>query len=77
MAGARRTIEFVEALGARVRPTVFTPYETLSGSTTDLEMMAMNRQIFVPDTTDFDTHARHDAYSLIYGRDARSRSMAS
>jgi Radical SAM superfamily len=68
--GTRGTIELLEALGARVRPTVFTPYDLLSGESTDAEIMAMNRQLFVPHTTDLDAGNRQVAYSLLYGRHA-------
>ncbi|WP_432168646.1 B12-binding domain-containing radical SAM protein [Streptomyces sp. bgisy031] len=67
---ARKTIETALALGARVRPTLFTPYDTLSAKSTDLEIMAMNRQTFVPGSVSFDSHEQHDAYGLLFGAKA-------
>ena len=66
--GARATVERVRAAGARVRPTIYTPYHEMRGDMTDRELSAFNRQLFVPGHVPDDAEA---AYSLLFGFEPR------
>ncbi|HXR72536.1 B12-binding domain-containing radical SAM protein [Actinocrinis sp.] len=46
-AGTARTIEAIDAAGARVRPTVYTPYHLMRPEMTEREISGFNRQTFV------------------------------
>lgn len=46
-AGTARTIEAIDASGARVRPTLYTPYHLMRPDMSEREISAFNRQIFV------------------------------
>ncbi|MEU2065745.1 B12-binding domain-containing radical SAM protein [Streptomyces anulatus] len=45
--GTLRTMESIRAEGARVRPTLYTPYDQMHGTMTERELSAFNRQTFV------------------------------
>ncbi len=45
--GTRQTIDQIKSAGARVRPTLYTPYEQMHGAMTEREVSAFNRQLFV------------------------------
>jgi hypothetical protein len=45
--GARRAMDVISAAGARVRPTLYTPYNLMREDMTEREMSAFNRQLFV------------------------------
>ncbi len=45
-AGTRRTIELLDEAGARVRPTLYTPYQRMHGDMSEREVSAFNRQVF-------------------------------
>jgi anaerobic magnesium-protoporphyrin IX monomethyl ester cyclase len=46
------TADFCKELGARVRPTLYTPYHLLHEHMSVLEVSQFNRQLFVPDSID-------------------------
>ncbi|MEU6073978.1 radical SAM protein [Micromonospora sp. NPDC047074] len=45
--GTRKTMEMISAAGARVRPTLYTPYHQMRADMTEREVSAFNRQTFV------------------------------
>ncbi|MGW1059905.1 B12-binding domain-containing radical SAM protein [Micromonospora rubida] len=45
--GTRKTMDTIRAAGARVRPTIYTPYHQMRGDMTEREISAFNRQTFV------------------------------
>jgi radical SAM superfamily enzyme YgiQ (UPF0313 family) len=65
---ARQTIETARSLGARVRPTIYTPYTKHFPETHGPSAHDMNRQIFAPGSTELDLNQQLEAYSLVYGR---------
>ncbi|MGV9361474.1 B12-binding domain-containing radical SAM protein [Amycolatopsis sp. NPDC003731] len=68
--GTRRTMEIIRAAGARVRPTLYTPYEQMHGDMTERELSAFNRQTFVtPSEITLRGHTPADYLELIFGGD--------
>ena len=61
--GAQETISTAKQLGARVRPTAYTPYERLDATSSDTEFISLNRQTFIPYA---DLADRQLAYSLLH-----------
>ncbi|MET8760693.1 radical SAM protein [Lentzea sp. NPDC004782] len=45
-AGTQRTVDLLTAAGARVRPTLYTPYQHMHGAMSEREVSAFNRQVF-------------------------------
>ncbi|WP_236792408.1 radical SAM protein [Amycolatopsis sp. GM8] len=45
--GARRAMDVINGAGARVRPTLYTPYDRIRADMTEREVSAFNRQLFV------------------------------
>ncbi len=64
IAASEKTIEWLMAEGARVRPTVYTPYHQLSVHSTIEEVCRYNRQIF--HDTPHQTEQRHQGYALLF-----------
>lgn len=46
------TADYCRALGARIRPTLYTPYQLLHENMSVLEVSQFSRQLFVPNTID-------------------------
>lgn len=46
-AGTRAAMDVISAAGARVRPTLYTPYHRMRADMTEREVSAFNRQLFV------------------------------
>jgi anaerobic magnesium-protoporphyrin IX monomethyl ester cyclase len=68
--GTRRTIDAVNAKGARARPTLYTPYERMHAGMSEREVSAFNRQTFVdPDEVAASGTAPVDYLDLIFGGD--------
>jgi len=68
VAGAQRTIEKVQQLGARARPTVYCPIELMRPDMAEHEISAFNRQLFVEGTHAETPEQLHVAYGLLFGR---------
>jgi anaerobic magnesium-protoporphyrin IX monomethyl ester cyclase len=69
--GTRRAIQEIAAAGARVRPTLYTPYQRMRPDMTEREVSAFNRQLFV-DSEEIRA-AGHDPMEfleLLFGGDA-------
>jgi len=68
--GTRRTVERLRELGARVRPTLYTPYQQMRGAVTERELSAFNRQTFV-DTAHLEALGIDplDLLGYVHGRD--------
>ncbi|WP_437620390.1 B12-binding domain-containing radical SAM protein [Sorangium sp. So ce1151] len=66
--GSKHTVERVRENGARVRPTIYTPFHLLRAEMDEQEVQAYNRQIFV-DGVSPDEAA--DLYPLYFGKDPR------
>jgi anaerobic magnesium-protoporphyrin IX monomethyl ester cyclase len=66
-AGAAYTIERVRQLGARVRPTAYTPYQKMAGDMTEEQIGGFNRQIFLPGETAADEPDQW--YSMLFGHE--------
>lgn len=70
LAGARYTIERLTALGARVRPTIFTPYHEMDPALDEADVARFDRQYL---------HGHHDAedrlalYRLAFGLESSTR----
>jgi radical SAM superfamily enzyme YgiQ (UPF0313 family) len=60
--GIQHTIETVRNAGARVRPTVYTPYQELRADMTELEVSMLNRQLVF----DADEVNKDLVYDLLY-----------
>jgi len=65
---ARHTIELVEQLGVRVRPTMYTPYHEMSAELSNLELSSYNRHLIHPGA---DVSARALHYREIFGANDR------
>jgi anaerobic magnesium-protoporphyrin IX monomethyl ester cyclase len=68
LAGTRATIDAATRLGARIRPTVYTPYEFMTPDMTEEEVSALNRQTFVSGFQPFEPDEIEGAYRLVYNR---------
>jgi anaerobic magnesium-protoporphyrin IX monomethyl ester cyclase len=68
--GTQATIDVVRAVGARVRPTLYTPYERMHASMSEREVSAFNRQTFV-DTEEIIAggHQPAEYLSFVFGGD--------
>jgi radical SAM superfamily enzyme YgiQ (UPF0313 family) len=64
--GALQTAARVRALGARVRPTIYTPYHHLRADMPEEEVASFNRQLFVEG---FRTDDAAALYPLIFGEE--------
>ncbi|MEE1782941.1 B12-binding domain-containing radical SAM protein [Streptomyces sp. SP17BM10] len=69
--GARHTMAAVKDLGARVRPTLYTPYEQMRADMTEAQLSAYNRQTFVDPEAVRATTGREpgEFLALLYGGD--------
>ena len=63
--GVAHTIERVISSGARVRPTVYTPYQNLTPDIGEFELSTYNRQLFVDGEVTDDVAQFY--YGLCYG----------
>jgi anaerobic magnesium-protoporphyrin IX monomethyl ester cyclase len=69
-AGTQRAMEMITKAKARVRPTLYTPYERMHAGMSERELSAFNRQTFVePDKVLATGHTPAAYLDLIYGRD--------
>jgi radical SAM superfamily enzyme YgiQ (UPF0313 family) len=69
VAGARFTMEQVRAAGARVRPTIYTPYEDLRPEMDERAVMSYDRQFFPKGLLPSDDEAA--LYRLAFGNEQR------
>ncbi|WP_329576565.1 radical SAM protein [Kitasatospora sp. NBC_01250] len=69
--GARHTMTAVKALGARVRPTLYTPYEQMHADMTERQLSSYNRQTFADPDEVRATTGREPAefLALLHGGD--------
>ncbi len=67
--GARRTIARVRELGARVRPTMYSPIELMRPEMSATEIARFNRQLLVDGTCSFTDAETRGAYGLIFGHE--------
>lgn len=58
------TIKFIESLGGRVRPTIYTPYHLLNNNSDFSELNNYNRQTFVDNVTSKENEVEY--YKLFY-----------
>lgn len=70
--GARRTIEVATSLGARIRPTIYTPYHEMTEHMDEEMIGSFDRQL-LPDTLIGDDFM--EGYDLIFGRQSRVTSV--
>ncbi|HEY0605292.1 MAG TPA: radical SAM protein [Herpetosiphonaceae bacterium] len=56
--GIAYTIEHARSAGARVRPTIYTPYDQITGAMSEHEVAMFNRQLLVEGLWDAETAAR-------------------
>lgn len=61
----RHTFQIVERVGGRIRPTIYTPYGTMSASMSVQEVATYNRQVFIEGLVDPKT--AHEYYALFHG----------
>lgn len=64
----RQSIDYLISRGARVRPTILTPYDRLSAAMTTSEFASFNRQIFAADVVGRDLAAQY--YEIVYANSA-------
>jgi anaerobic magnesium-protoporphyrin IX monomethyl ester cyclase len=74
--GARDTIAFARSVGARVRPTAYTPYEVMTADMSSEQMSALNRQILSHSPRSWSGEDRRSAYEQMFG-DVAERTSAS
>ena len=67
--GARYTIERVRAAGARVRPTIYTPYDQIHPSMSPKEVDTFDRTLFANGTVS--PEERRDFYALALGTERK------
>ncbi len=68
--GTRRAMREIAAAGARVRPSLYTPYDRMRADMTEREMSAFNRQLFVdPDEIRATGHDPVEFLELLFGAD--------
>ncbi len=63
--GAAHTVARVREVGARVRPTIYTPYEQMRSDMTEEEVGHFNRQLFVTDAVE----DAPEWYALLFGHE--------
>lgn len=68
-----RTIAFLRSGGARVRPTLYTPYDRMTPTMSEAEYASFNRQLFVPGLLDADVA---QAYYRLFHADPADRPTA-
>jgi radical SAM superfamily enzyme YgiQ (UPF0313 family) len=69
--GTRRTIEVIARAGARVRPTVYTPYGQMRPDMTEQQLSAFNRQLFVDAAAvAADGHDPAEFLAFVFGADS-------
>lgn len=82
--GTARTIELARSLGARIRPTMYTPYREMTGRMTTQQVARFNRQLITPepalDAAGGDRaagrHTEADArYAFLFGPEDRLTSV--
>jgi anaerobic magnesium-protoporphyrin IX monomethyl ester cyclase len=66
--GMRRTVEEVRRAGARVRPTIYTPFFELREDMEEEQVMRFNRQLFVNNS---DPVQAGEIYGLFFGEEKR------
>ncbi|MFB6566367.1 B12-binding domain-containing radical SAM protein [Streptomyces noursei] len=78
--GASRTIELARSLGARIRPTMYTPYHSMTGDMTTRQVARYNRQLITAGRSfdaaddDRDTGRQREAdarYAFLFGPEDR------
>jgi radical SAM superfamily enzyme YgiQ (UPF0313 family) len=62
--GTRSTVEYARAAGARIRPTVYTPYHLLRGDMDERTVGSFNRQLLAGRMTRSEAH---ELYGLCFG----------
>lgn len=68
--GARRAMEVIDQAGARVRPTLYTPYDRMRADMAEREVSAFNRQLFVDEEEIRATGRKPGEYlAVLYGGD--------
>jgi len=68
IAGTTRTVEFARSLGARVRPTMYTPIHNMTASMTAAQIAHFNRQFLIGHEHSETTNA---LYGFLFGREDR------
>jgi radical SAM superfamily enzyme YgiQ (UPF0313 family) len=63
---AEKTISLIEGYGARVRPTIYTPYFSMTENDNTSNLSIYNRQIFVPNTVP--NEHEDDYYQILYSK---------
>lgn len=66
--GMQATVDHVRSTGARVRPTMYTPWHKLRADMDEEDLMEFNRQLFTSDTRPEDAL---EIYRLYFGREPR------
>lgn len=65
--GAKYTINKIKEVGGRVRPTIYTPYQTMKEEMTSDEISSYNRQLFVNGT--ISSEEELDIYKIFFHKD--------
>jgi anaerobic magnesium-protoporphyrin IX monomethyl ester cyclase len=74
VAGTRETVAMIAAAGARVRPTLYTPYDRMHGGMSEREVSAFNRHLFVDGSLPEDQDPL-EFLSFVFGDDAYETSV--
>jgi hypothetical protein len=67
IADAQHTMATVRRLGARARPTVYSPLESMAAQLTEEQITSCNRQLFVPGTHGLSQDELEEAYRTVFG----------
>lgn len=68
-AGIQRTVRIARAAGARIRPTMYTPFHRMRPTMTTAEMGRYNRQLLPEDAAPADPAERAELYDVLFGHE--------